>query len=306
MPHRRVLALLLLALPAIARGDAFIPPEGKKGVEVVIGLENAADFRQYTFVVWPHACHSVTDGDYRIIAGRDDDPGRERFNDEFCERPRLFAFPVDAYPLAGGALPPVARAQLTDGPPTDPRVLVTDIDAETTWWTPDELPLQQIRDVYRVEIAGAALELAPTRVLFDFGDRRVLDRPFYRGKRPRLPRERDIPPAPPPDVAPVPSDTAPGSAASPVPSDNSSVPAASDATQGPATSPVPSDKSAAPAAASVPSARTEGDEPPAAPAPSSSPGPARAERPAGIPSALLYGGGCLLVALGAGLALRRR
>lgn len=285
---RRALAFLVLALPALARADAFVPPEGKDGVEVLIGLENAADYPQYTFVVY-HDCSSIEGGHHVVIAALDDDDGLgERFDPEYgCDAPYLYAFPRDAFPLAGAALPPAALAQLTDGPPSDARVLRTHLDAEPLWWAPSELSLLKIRDIYRVEIAGTSLKLTPRRVHFDFGSGRVLDKPFYKGKRPRLPRASEIPPEPPP--APVPSDT----------------------------QHVPSDTPPPPVAAPPPTPPSPAPEP--SPAPSDTPPPlavSPAPEPADlsllekllvdIPRPLLYGGGCLFVALVAGLALRRR
>lgn len=292
---QRVLALLVFALPALARADAFVPPEGKHGVEVVIGLENAADYPQYTFVVY-NDCSTVAGGKHTIIADLDDDEGLgESFNPEFgCDAPSLYAFPRDAFPLVDDALPPAATAQLTDNPPTDARVLRTRVDAEAVWWAPDDLDLRQIRDIYRVEIAGTSLTLTPTRVIFDFGSGRELSKPFFKGKRPRLPRASEIPPEPPPEpAAPTPS---------PDPSDTPPAPAA---TPTPPTSPTPAPVSPDPSASPAPRPA----EPPIAAA-STAPAPAEPaknhELLADIPPPLLYGGGCLLVALVAGLALRRR
>jgi hypothetical protein len=286
---RRALALLVLAFPSLARADAFVPPEGKDGVEVVIGLENAADYPQYTFVVY-HDCSSIEGGHHTIIAALDDDDGLgERFDPEFgCDSPYLYAFPRDAFSLVDDELPPAATAQLTDDPPKDARVLRTRVDGEPLWWVPDDLPLRRIRDVYRVEIAGTSLNLTPTRVIFEFDNGGELSKPFYKGKRPRIPRASEVPPDPPPEPAappaPAPSDTPP-----PAPA-----PAAS-------TTPSPAEPAPAPSASPAP--------PPVAAA-STAPAPAEPSRIqdllADIPPPLLYGGGCLLVALLAGVALRRR
>jgi hypothetical protein len=283
---RRALALVLLALPSLARADAFVPPEGKDGVEVVIGLENAADYSQYTFVVY-HDCSNVDGSEHTIISELEDDDGREHFDPEYdCGDLYLYAFPLDAFPLVDRALPPAAVAQLTDGPPSDPRVLRTHLDTKPRWWASSELDLRQIRDVYRVEIAGTALKLTPTRVIFDFGAGRELSKPFYKGKRPRIPRASEIPPEPPPEPAVAPS-------SEPAPSDTKPDPAPTAPSTPPPPAPAPS---ASPAPPPVAAAST--------PAPAE---PSRIEKLlADVPPALLYGGGCLFVALGAGLALRRR
>jgi len=278
--------------PQLARADAFVPPEGKTAVEVTIAIENLAEHPDYWFVLWPDGClhNDETFATYTMLNHADDD-GRSELQDDGCVDQRLFAFPRGTYSAAEGVLPEAARRQLSDDPPTDPRVLVETIDAEEQWWVPDEVDLYGIEDVYRIGIGAGGLTLTPTRVRFDFGGGRVFERAFYKGRRPRLPRAQDIPPAPSPD-ADAPPTPAPSPSPEPV-----------DAT---AASPV-----ADPAPALVTSPDADGSPVAPAPAPATEPPPADAG-PEEIsaepwpPPPVVYGGLCLLVALAAGLALRRR
>lgn len=283
------LVFALLVWPRAARGDGFVPPPDKTAVEVTIAIENLDAHPGYLFVLWPDGClHNPESlATYTVLNVADDD-GRTGFWDEGCNDQRLFAFPADTYAAVEGVLPENAAAQLRDDPPTDPRVLVTKIDAEELWWVPDEVGLVGIEDVYRVAIDGGALTLTPTRVRFDFGDRRIWERAFHKGRRPRLPRPQDVPPAP--AAAPATANAAgtveaPGEAAPPL--------GASPAPSVAAPPPVPEDS---PSAAG----------PPAAADPAPAPAPREISPEPWPPPALLYGGLCLLVALGAGLGLRRR
>ncbi|MFZ6185861.1 hypothetical protein [Nannocystis pusilla] len=298
MPRVRPQLGLVFALlgPQLARADQFRPPEGKSAVEVSITIENLDAHPGYLFVLWPDACLLNSDevGTYTVL-NSDDDDGRNDFVDYYgsCHPQRLFAFPSDAYTAVDGVLAENGLRQLGDDPPSDPRVLVRKIEAEQRWWVPYEvsIDLDGIEDVYRVGIEGDVLTLTPTRVRFDLGDGLIFDRAFNKGRRPRLPREEDIqrlraqePPAP-----------------------------------APASDEAPAEVKAEPTPAASPEAKAE-PEPPTAPAapstptPPSSPTPAAAsDEPAGEISAtpwppppLLYGGACLLVAVAAGIALRRR
>jgi hypothetical protein len=243
------------------------------------------------FVLWPDDCLPASDkpATYTVLNVADDD-GRTGFWNEGCADQRLFAFPSDTYAAVDDVLPENAAAQLRDDPPTDPRVLATKIDAEQIWWVPDEVRLSGIEDVYRVAVDGGALTLTPTRVRFDFGDQRIWERAFHKGRRPRLPRPQDVPPAPaaaPATVNAAGAVEAPGEAAAP--SGASPAPAVG------APPPVPQDS---PSAAGAPAA--------ADPAPARAPAPREISPEPWPPPALVYGGLCLLVALGAGLGLRRR
>lgn len=299
MPRVRPQLGLVFALlgPQLARADQFRPPEGKSAVEVTITIENLDAYPGYLFVLWPAACllnsenraaHTVLNSEY--------DQGHPDFEDYYggCHQQRLFAFPSDAYSDDDGDMTENGLRQLSDDPPSDPRVLVREIEAEQRWWVPDEvrIDLHGIEDVYRVGIEGAVLTLTPTRVRFDLGDGHIFDRAFYKGRRPRLPREEDIrrlkaqepaAPAPASPGAPAEAKLEPTSAAT------------AEAKAEPAPPPTPAET------------------PTSTPAPpSTAPAPA-GDEPAGEISAtpwppppLLYGGACLLVAVAAGVALRRR
>ncbi|MCY1066961.1 hypothetical protein OV090_19475 [Nannocystis sp. RBIL2] len=297
MPRVRPQLGLVFALlvPQLARADQFRPPEDKSAVEVSITIENLDAHPGYLFVLWPDAC--LVDSDdlatYTVL-NSDDDDGRTDFVDYYgsCHTQRLFAFPSDAYTAVDGVLTENGLRQLGDDSPSDPRVLVEKIEAEQRWWVPYEVNIEGIEDVYRVGIESGVLTLTPTRVRFDLGNGHIFDRAFYKGRRPRLPREEDIRRLVPQDpAAPAPaSDEAPAEA-KPEPT----LAAAAEAKAEPAPPPSPP----APTSTS---------------APPSSPTPAPAsDKPAGEISAtpwppppLLYGGACLLVAVAAGVALRRR
>lgn len=274
----------LCGAPQLARADAFVPRAGKFAAEVTIAVENLGDYPQYLFVLWPDGClrNDESLATYTILNLAEDD-GRSEFLDEGCVTQRLFAFPGDTYALAEGVLPEAARRQLGDEPPTDPRVLVRTIEAEQLWWVPFGVGLFGIEDVYRVGIDAGGLTLTPTRVRFDIGSDRVLDKPFIKGRRPRLPRAQDIPPAPPPEVAtPAPPMAAAVEAKAPDPE-----------AKPPAVASSP-DESAPPTAETPPEPPPHDTDPEEI---SAEPWP---------PPQLVYGGLCMLVALGAGLALRRR
>ncbi|MCY1056264.1 hypothetical protein [Nannocystis sp. SCPEA4] len=279
--------IALCGAPQLARADAFIPPTGKSAVGVTIAVENLGDYPQYLFVLWPDGClhNEESLATYTILNLAEDD-GRSNLLAEGCVTQRLFAFPGDTYVAAGGALPEAARRQLGDEPPTDPRVLVRTIEAEPLWWVPIDVYLYGIEDVYRVGIDAGGLTLTPTRVRFDFGDDRILDKAFNKGRRPRLPRARDIPPAPPPEA------TKPAVEAPPTPAAVEAKAPDLEA-QPPTHAPAPDESAPAtpPAPAESPPPATDAGEISTEPWP---------------PPQLVYGGLCLLVALGAGFALRRR
>ncbi|WP_434421974.1 hypothetical protein [Nannocystis pusilla] len=306
MPRVRPQLGLVFALlgPQLARADQFRPPEDKSAVEVTIAIENLEAYPEYLFVLWPAACllnsenraaHTVLNSEY--------DKGHPDFEDYYggCHQQRLFAFPSDAYSDDDGDLTENGLRQLSDDPPSDPRVLVLPIEAEQRWWVPFNvsIDLWGIEDVYRVGIERGVLTLTPTRVRFDLGEGLIFDRAFYKGRRPRLPREADIQRLRSQQVA------------APVPVN---VEAPAEATAEP-TSAAPT---AEPTPAAPAEAKAEPTPPPTTPAPPStppsSPTPAPvSDKPAGEISAtpwppppLLYGGACLLVAVAAGVALRRR
>lgn len=284
------LGALLLAAPGDARADAFVGPPGKVAVEVTITVENLADHPGYTFVLAPDECWGDRDeGGYTVLAGPLDDDGRSNFTDEGCMPQRLLAFPRDTYPLEpAGTLPAAARDQL-DGTPSDARVLVAPIAGEGRWWVPERVPLAAIRDMYTVAIADGKLSLTPTRVLFRFANGGELDRPYTRGKRPRLPRAGEEPPAPaepPPPEPTAPRDADPAPIAAPEPT-KPDAPAPADAAK--------ADVPAVPAAPATPPAAT-----PAAATPAAT----IAAEP--WPRELVLGGICLVLAAAAALALRRR
>lgn len=286
-----------LLVPQLARADQFRPPEDKSAVEVTIAIENIDAHPEYLFVLWPTACllgsenraaHTVLNSNY--------DNGRPDFEDDYgsCHPQRLFAFPSDTYADDDGALTENGLRQLGDDPPSDPRVLVQPIEAEQRWWVPFDVSfdLYGIEDVYRVGIEDGVLTLTPTRVRFDLGDGIIFDRAFYKGRRPRLPREEDIRRL----KAQKPPAAAPASPETPAEAKVEPTPAASPEAQA---EPTPSPTAPAPTSSSPPP---------------SSPTPAPvSDKPAGEISAtpwppppLLYGGACLLVAVAAGVALRRR
>ncbi|PCC70156.1 hypothetical protein SAMN02745121_03523 [Nannocystis exedens] len=275
-----------LLVPQLARADQFRVPEDKHAVEVTIAIENLDAHPEYLFVLWPDACllNDENSASHTVLNSEDDD-GRANFLDEGCETQRLFAFPSDTYTGVDGVLAENGLRQLGTGPPSDPRVLVQTIEAEQRWLVPLDVDLYRIQDVYRVAVDGGTLILTPTRVRFDFGQERIWERSFYKGRRPRLPRPQDVPPPPPPPepAAPTPA-IAETSAEAKV---EAPAAAASETKVGPA---------ATPASTS---------------APSPTPAPA-GDHPSGEISAkpwpppLLYGGACLLVAVAAGVALRRR
>ena len=288
---RALLCTLIVAAPAIVRADAFVGPPGKNAVEVTIALENLADHPGYTFVLAPDICYD--DAGYTILAGPLADDGRTGFFEEGCSPQRLFAFPRDTYPLADARLPPAAETQLK-GAPTDPRVLSVPLAHEGLWWVPEAVPLASIRDFFRVDITGGALALVPTHVVFHFDNGGELDRSYLKGKRPRLPRANEVPPAPatpPPDAPPpdAPPDAPP--------------PDAPPATPQPAAPPVP-----APAAQPTPPPTPVAVD--IRPAPATTDASLSATVLAAIrwpwPREVVLGAVCLVVALGAGLALRRR
>ncbi|WAS93194.1 hypothetical protein [Nannocystis punicea] len=277
------LVIALLGPPQPAHADVLLNPKGKRAVEVTIAIENLDAHPEYLFVLWPGGClrNDETFAKYTVLSSQEDD-GRNDFSEDGCVAQRLFAFPRDTYSVTDDVLAENGRRQLSNDPPSDPRVLVRPIKAEALWWVPFEVDLYGIEDVYRVGIDAGALTLTPTRVRFDHGSGRILDRAFNKkGQRPRIPRPEDIPPAPPPE--PV-----------------AAAPAVADGT------PPEAKAEPAPIAAEAPA--------PIAPAPASAPTPPppaakpREEISAGPwpPPPLMYGGACLLVAVAAGLALRRR
>ncbi|WP_224191376.1 hypothetical protein [Nannocystis pusilla] len=280
--------IALCAAPRLARADQFVPPVDKFAVEVTIAVENLGDYPQYLFVLWPDGCsHNEESLASYTILNLEEDDGRSDFLAEGCVTQRLFAFPADTYAVDEDVLPEAARRQLGDERPTDPRVLVETIEGEQRWWRPFDSDGYRIEDVYRVRIDAGGLTLTPTRVRFDFGGGRILDRAYYKGRRPRLPRPQDIPPAPPPEAAKpaVEALPAPGAAVE-------------------ATAPDPEEKPPANAPSSDESAPSTVRTPAESPPPATAAGEISTEP--WPPPQLVYGGLCLLVALGAGLALRRR
>lgn len=309
MPRVRPQLGLVFALlgPQLARADQFRPPEDKSLVEATIAIENLDAYPGYLFVLWPDACYlnKETFATYTVLNSDDDDGRADLVEHDLCHPQRLFAFPSDAYTAVDGVLAENGLRQLGDGPPSDPRVLVRKIEAEQRWWVPSEvsIDLRGIEDVYRVGIEGGVFTLTPTRVRFDLGEGRIFDRAFHKGQRPRLPREEDIrrlkaqePPAPAPATAEAPAEAElePDAKAEPAPATTKAEPADAKAGPAPATT----------APASAPTA--------APPTPSPSPAPAGDKPSREIsatpwpPPPLLYGGTCLLVAVAAGVALRRR
>ena len=297
MPRRRPQLGLVFALlgSQLARADQFRPPEGKRAVEVTIAIENLDAHPEYLFVLWPDACLvGFKDPTTYTVLNWYDDDGRNDFEDFYgdCNKQRLFAFPSDAYTAEDGVLAENGLRQLGDDPPSDPRVLVEGIEAEQRWWVPYEVGIRGIEDVYRVGIERGVLTLTPTRVRFDLGEGRIFDRAYYKGRRPRLPREEDI------------QRLAQQEPAAPAP----------------ASDPAPAEAKVEPTPAAPAEAKAEPAPPPPAPAPTSTPAPPSSptpppadDEPAGEISAtpwppppLLYGGACLLVAVAAGFALRRR
>ncbi|MDC0722019.1 hypothetical protein [Nannocystis bainbridge] len=285
------LAIALVCLPQPAHADSFRPPEDKLPVEVTIAVENLDAHPEYIFVLWPDAClrNDGNMGTYTVLNWQEDD-GRPDLFEEGCSRQRLFAYPRDTYSEDEGVLSENARQQLGDDPPSDPRVLVQTITAEEIWWVPDEVDVSGIEDVYRVGIDSTGLSLTPTRVRFRFSGGAIFERLFYKGRRPRLPRVSDTPPKPPPAPAAPAAEPAPAAADTPAP----------DASATPDTKAEPP----------TPDAKAEPPAPVITPAPpASEPEPATSEeisqRP-WLPPPLMYGGACLLVAIAAGLALRRR
>lgn len=298
MPRVRPQLGLVFALlgPQLARADQFRPPKDKSAVEVTIAIENLDAHPGYLFVLWPDVCLAGSDdlATYTVLNWYDDD-GRAGFAENYgdCNKQRLFAFPSDAYTAEDGVLAENGLRQLGDDPPSDPRVLVEGIEAEQRWWVPYEVDIRGIEDVYRVGIERGFLTLTPTRVRFDLGGGRIFDRAYYKGRRPRLPREEDIQRL----TQQEPAAPAPASAGAPAEAKAEPTPAAETEAEAP---------SAPPTAPAEPPTST--------PSPPSSPTPAPAgDQPAGEISAapwppppLLYGGACLLVAVASGFALRRR
>ncbi|MFY0538164.1 hypothetical protein [Nannocystis pusilla] len=283
--------------PQLARADQFRPPEDKSAVEATITIENLDAYPGYLFVLWPDACLLDSDdlATYTVLNYQDDD-GRADYEEYYggCHTQRLFAFPSDAYAAVDGILAENGLRQLGDDPPSDPRVLVEKIEAEQRWWVPYEVRIDGIEDVYRVAIEGAVLTLTPTRVRFDLGDGHIFDRAFYKGRRPRLPREEDIqrlvpqePTAPAPASVEAPAEAKVEAKAEPTPA------ASAEAKAEP--SPPPTTETPTSAPPSSPTPAPVSDEP--AGEISATPWP---------PPPLLYGGACLLVAVAAGVALRRR
>lgn len=272
-----LLGSLLLVTARDVRADAFVAPEGKRAVPVSIGLEGLDAHPKYSFVVSPNACYPNADDPvgYSVVRGPDSVVDRSDYVPEqgSCAGRRVYALPVDLFPPSADgellSLVDEAKSVLVDR--ENRRVLSAEIEGEDAWWVPDALPLIDIVDIHRVELSGESLRLVPARVRFDFGEGRVIERAFYQGKRPRIPREEEIPP--PSEIPPPP----PGSEPAPAP---------------------------APAQPAPP--------PVAAPAPApAQPDPPPVQEPSDMsrktwPIQLVLGGACLVVALAAGLVLRRR